>query len=130
MEALFDPQSSDDGVSMERVGLAQLLLNTIEKVDPGHDWDTKASMLHSLVLGGGTTLLKGFEGRLRHDLAQLLPAKVVPSIDITVPGNRLWAAWCGGSIVSDFSQTTAEAWMTGDDYAEVGVRGIHGIFVG
>ena len=68
-EVLFQPHL----INVERVGVAELLFNTIQAADI----DTRPEFYKHIVLSGGSTMYPGLPSRLEREIKQLYLARVL-----------------------------------------------------
>ncbi|XP_021234615.1 actin-like protein 9 isoform X2 [Numida meleagris] len=80
------------------------------------------TMCANILLCGGSSLFKGLEKRLCHELLDRLP----PSTTVEVVGSALQrhAAWTGGSILASL-RNFQSCWIRRDEYYEVGSCIVH-----
>ena len=88
-ECLFDPLIFD----IDLPGVHEFIHRSITK----SSIDVRRKLYSNIVLAGGNTLLRGFQDRIRHEVKNL----ALPNIDVQVvaPGDRMYSAWIGGSIL-------------------------------
>ncbi|KAH3673180.1 hypothetical protein WICMUC_003798 [Wickerhamomyces mucosus] len=106
-EILFNPEI----IGSEELGLHHMIHESLQKVDI----DLRSSLYQSLVLSGGTTLLKGFGDRLIDELKLLTPNGT--KIKIFAPPERKYSTWIGGSILAGLS-TFKRMWVTKANWEE------------
>mmetsp|Transcript_1735 Transcript_1735/g.3841 ORF Transcript_1735/g.3841 Transcript_1735/m.3841 type:complete len:421 (-) Transcript_1735:59-1321(-) len=89
------------------------------------DMDFRQDLVRSLVLAGGTSMLPGLAGRLRTELAGVLPSELSRKVDIVVDSQRRYAPWVGGSMLASLS-TFDQVAITKQEYEEgkADVRGL------
>lgn len=92
-EILFQPEI----IGSEFPGVQEMVFDSINKVD----LDLRNSLYQSIVLSGGTTLLKGFGDRLINELKLMTPKGT--KIKIFAPPERKYSTWIGGSILAGLS---------------------------
>ncbi|CCH43577.1 Actin-1 [Wickerhamomyces ciferrii] len=92
-EILFQPEI----IGSEFPGIHEMVFDSIGKVD----LDLRNSLYQSVVLSGGTTLLKGFGDRLINELKVMTPKGT--KIKIFAPPERKYSTWIGGSILAGLS---------------------------
>uniref|UniRef100_A0A1I8IJI1 Actin n=1 Tax=Macrostomum lignano TaxID=282301 RepID=A0A1I8IJI1_9PLAT len=116
-EALFDPANflpESPGSSM--LSVPHCLRTSVERCDV----EIRQSLYSSIVVVGGTSLLKGFTDRLQRDLtaraAATLRLKLLAS---TSSGERRFASWIGGSILGSLG-TFQQMWFSKQEYEESG----------
>lgn len=106
-EILFKPER----FGYEYPGIGDMLADAIAKVD----LDLRRKMQSSIVLSGGTTLMKGFGERLLAEMKKSAPPDV--KIKIFVPPERKYSTWIGGSILAGLS-TFKKLCVTAREYEE------------
>mmetsp|Transcript_20795 Transcript_20795/g.60774 ORF Transcript_20795/g.60774 Transcript_20795/m.60774 type:complete len:490 (-) Transcript_20795:41-1510(-) len=118
-ELLFNPEASDAGRELR--GLGKLVVDAIEASDPGLNWDFKSTLAANVVIGGGTTALRGFDHRLANEVRALLPSKVQAQLAITPASeHRDHASFVGASVVAEFAATAPESWVLRQEYQDEG----------
>lgn len=105
-EILFDPSLT--GQELITGGIHELVSRTITRLDD----DLQKDLLSSVVLTGGTTHLRGFQSRLKSELAA--SCNVSSASVRTFHGD----AWLGGSILA--SCGSFNSWLTKESYMEHG----------
>lgn len=70
-EALFQP----DLIDIEKVGVAEIVFNTVEALPV--DTDTRAKYYRRIVLCGGTSMFPGFSNRIEREIKQLYCERVL-----------------------------------------------------
>ncbi|KAL3865673.1 hypothetical protein ACJMK2_043037 [Sinanodonta woodiana] len=108
-EPLFNPSL----IGLDVAGVHKLVIDSINRCDV----DTRRDLYKDIILVGGTTQMKGFEERLKHELQLLAPDNT--KINITVPNNRQHTVWLGGAILAS-SATFQEMWISKQEYQEHG----------
>eukprot|EP00764_Aduncisulcus_paluster_P013213 gnl/Carplike_NY0171/6545_a8987_238.p1 GENE.gnl/Carplike_NY0171/6545_a8987_238~~gnl/Carplike_NY0171/6545_a8987_238.p1 ORF type:complete len:363 (-),score=61.85 gnl/Carplike_NY0171/6545_a8987_238:67-1050(-) len=114
-EALFNPQKL---MHREHGGLQDILHETIQQCGI----DIKKELYNSIIVSGGTTLLRNFEVRLYKEMKTLAPASI--KIKINASSDRRWAVWKGGSTLTQLS-TFGSMWISRREYEEEGVSIVH-----
>jgi len=112
-EILFNPEL----IGEESVGIHQCLVNSIRRTD----LDLRKTLFQSIVLSGGTTLLKGFGDRLLLEVKKLAPKDI--KIRISAPPERKYSTWIGGSILASLA-TFKKMWISREEYNEDGVLAV------
>ena len=107
-EGLFCPNL----LGKQLPGLHQLVNKSISKVE---DASVRAQLMEKIVVAGGTTLIKGFEERLKNELVKL--GHVNTKIQTTPDAKT--SAWLGASIVTTLS-TFKNHVITKAEYQEIG----------
>lgn len=116
-ELLFHPQI----IGSECCGLPKMCLETVSKVD----LDLRPSLLSSVILSGGTTMLPGFGERMLKELQILTQEK--SNIRLLAPPERRFTTWIGGSILASLS-TFQRILMSRSDWEEDHFR-VHSQFM-
>jgi len=111
-EVLFDPSL----IGLEFGGIHECVNEAIGKTG----LDTRRELYSTVVLSGGTTMLKGFGARLLSELRALTDTKV----KIFAPANRHLSAWIGGSIICGLNEENSfkEMWISKEQYKEQGLN--------
>ncbi|MES1902008.1 MAG: Arp2/3 complex subunit, actin nucleation center [Paramarteilia canceri] len=118
-EVLFDPSLVD----MEVPGVGEMIWNCVQD----QSVDLRQSLFKNMILSGGTTKLVGVRTRIGLEYTQLsarkfgyeVAQKQVPKI-IDNP-NREASVFIGAGMLANVaSQTTANFWLTSEDYHELG----------
>ena len=84
--------------------------------------DIQRELCKNIIIGGGTTLIQGFEQRLSNELNRLVPASF-PKCKI-IARDALNSAYGGAAIVGSLS-TFQEKWISKDEYDEFGPGIVH-----
>ncbi|KAK5878331.1 hypothetical protein CesoFtcFv8_023744 [Champsocephalus esox] len=113
-ELLFRP----DLIGDESSGIHEVLAYAIQK----SDMDLRRTLYSTIVLCGGSTLIKGFGERLLTEVKKLAPKDV--KIKISAPQERLYSTWIGGSILASLD-TFKKMWVSKREYEEDRARAIH-----
>jgi len=108
-ELLFNPML----IGSEDLSLPAAVHSAIQRTD----LDLRRTLYSSILLSGGTTLLKGFGDRLLSELKKLNGADV--RIKITAPPERKYSAWIGGSILASLA-TFKKMWISAAEWSECG----------
>lgn len=118
-EVLFEPSLG----GLKCPNLVDLVCASVDRCDI----DYKSMFYENIVLAGGSTLFPGLEQRLQRELSEKFI--VVPDINIKVeaPQSRQFSTWEGGSIISSLS-SLKNAWVTSEQYEDVGPEIVHHIF--
>ncbi|TKS85087.1 Beta-centractin Actin-related protein 1B [Collichthys lucidus] len=106
-ELLFRP----DLIGDESSGIHEVLAYAIQK----SDMDLRRTLYSTIVLCGGSTLIKGFGERLLTEVKKLAPKDV--KIKISAPQERLYSTWIGGSILASLD-TFKKMWVSKREYEE------------
>ncbi|CEH13717.1 Actin and related proteins [Ceraceosorus bombacis] len=108
-EILFNPSLA----GLEYPGVPQMIIDSINRCD----LDLRQNLYASVVLSGGSTLLKGFGERLLTETKRLGVKN--SHIKIFAPPERKYATWIGGSILAGLS-TFKKMWISAEEYTEDG----------
>lgn len=111
-EVLFRPGLLKT-VSRPPESVQAIVYSAISKCIP----DIQADLYASIMPVGGTSLLPGFDERLKRELLTF-----VPNADVKViagGADRSYAAWAGGSFIT-LNPAARTSWITKADYAEYG----------
>jgi len=110
-EILFDPKLLDP--SSTQLSLQEMIYDSLNKCDA----DLRTELYGSIVLSGGTTLLKGFANRVKAEINRF-PKQISRSdVNFVIEGNRRFAAWIGGSMLGSLSVFQGLA-ITKSEYEE------------
>lgn len=106
-EILFHPEL----IGSEFQGVQEILQESILKCD----LDLRPQLYKSVVLSGGTTLIKGFGDRLLKEMKK----STVPGtkLKIFTPPERKYSTWIGGSILAGLT-TFKKMWVSRNEYLE------------
>ena len=114
-EPLFRPRM----VGKDTMSLPQMVAASILKSPEA----SQAELARNIVLIGGSSLFSGLPERLLGELRQILPAGIAPN-RLTLPENRAWAAWVGGSMLGSNVDTYECVCVTREEYNESGVSAL------
>lgn len=106
-EILFSPHI----IGSEYNGVHQMVADSINR----SDLDLRSDLFESIVLSGGSTLMRGFGDRLLAELKMIAPKNT--KIKIYAPPERKYSTWIGGSILAGLS-TFKKMWVSVDDWHE------------
>jgi len=81
------------------------------------DVSFRNDLVRSVVVAGGTSMLKGFAPRLQLELQALVPPDMEKQVNVLVDSQRRHAAWIGGSMFASLS-TFKEMVVTRAEYDE------------
>lgn len=104
-EVLFCPSI----IGSEDSGVPDVIMRSVSKCD----LEIRSTLLQSIVLSGGSTLLRGFGDRLLSELKKTAPHGT--KLRITASPERQYTTWIGGSILASLS-TFSTMWVTAQDY--------------
>ncbi|EFC48580.1 hypothetical protein NAEGRDRAFT_30796 [Naegleria gruberi] len=108
-EALFNPNI----IGIENgIGVHECILQSIKKVNSD---SVESKLYRSIILSGGSTLLTGFDTRLREEMIEL-----IPDSKIRASPERGNLPWIGGSIIGSMSNFQ-EKCITRDQFLEEGI---------
>ena len=89
--------------------------------------DIRGELFTNVVLCGGTSLLPGFDERLKEELLKLCPMQFVTPIiksKIVAPYDRKYLAWVGGSMLASASNFQ-DMCVSKAEYEECGPAIVH-----
>lgn len=81
------------------------------------DADFRNDLVKTVVVAGGSSMLKGFAPRLRRELSAIVPSELERHVNIVVDSQRRHAAWIGGSMFASLS-TFQQMKITRAEYDE------------
>jgi actin len=113
-EALFRPLL----LGSETEGMAEMAVASVRACDV----DVRRELFGSVVLSGGTTMLRGLAERLRRDVEAAVPSGV--AVRVVAPAERKYSVWIGGAILSCLS-TFQNQWVLKREYDEAGPGIVH-----
>ena len=113
-EVLFHPNL----IGMDQSGIHEMTLNSILECDK----DIHRYLYGNVVLAGGSMMFPGIAERLEKELKSVVGN--TKEIKVIAPPERKYSAWIGGSILSLLS-TSADMWITKDEYVEYGPKIVH-----
>ena len=119
VEPIFQPLL----LGLEMWGLAQHVVNTVRRCDPG----IRQTLLSNVVLAGGGSLLPGLASRLQHDVEKELESVRDLRglrVQVVAPPDRDLLVWKGGSLVAS-SPVFFDMCMSLDEYDEHGPSLVH-----
>ncbi|WVO20992.1 uncharacterized protein IAS62_002294 [Cryptococcus decagattii] len=102
------------------VSLSQLVHDSVMACDV----DVRASLLQNIVVVGNTALTRGLIERLDVELAATMPSQKIKIHSPTIPFERKYASWVGGSILASLG-TFHQLWVTKEEYEEHGMPIVH-----
>ena len=109
-EALFKPNLIDKQFS----GIHEQCYAAIQKSDV----EIRKDMYSNIVLSGGNTMFQGLPERLMKEIQKLTPSAASNKVKVIALGERKYATWIGGSILSSLSNFQY-MWITKAEYDEV-----------
>ena len=83
------------------------------------DVDARRDLISNIVVVGGASLIDGVPQRLSHELTELLPSNMKVKVIASLPLERQFAGWIGGSILS-ICGSFQQLWITKAEYHEYG----------
>lgn len=114
-EALFKPIL----LEKEGNGIAQTCFDSIQKCNI----DIRKELYNCIVLSGGTSMYNGLPERFKKEVKNLTPEQMKEEINVISSPERKFAAWIGGSILSNSSSDNI--WITKTEYEEYGDLIVH-----
>lgn len=94
---------------------SQILKKTIDSLNI----EMRKDMFCNTVLSGGTTCIAEYEKRFVKEYKLIVPSNSVNDIKVSVPSDRKYAVFLGGSILTCLA-SFANSWITREDYEERG----------
>lgn len=114
-EILFDPEL----IGKESHGIHHAIYDSIQSTP----LDIRKNLFSTIVLSGGTTMIKNLDKRLEKELNDLKPIRM-QSVKIIAPAERKYSVWLGGSILSSLD-TFDDSWITKKEFDECGTQIVH-----
>ena len=116
-ELLFQPALG----GKETDGVHTMLYKSIRQAG---DFHFQQDLFANITCEGGSTMFRGFAGRLTSEISKLAPAAT--KIDVVAPAgkDRLHAPWIGGSILTGLS-TMHQMWIEKAEYDDAGPQIVH-----
>ena len=108
-ESIFNPSI----IEMETNNLPQTVVDSINKCDIS----TRKELFNNIVLGGGNTLIKGFETRLKTGIEEIKKR----NCGIISLKERNYSSWIGGSGISSISNFSNK-WIARNEYFDNGEK--------
>jgi len=105
-ESIFNPNMID----IQTDNLPKVILDSINKCDIS----TRKELFNNIILGGGNTFIKGFEGRLKNEINSMKKR----NCGIICLKERKYSSWIGASGISSLSNFNK--WISRNDYFEHG----------
>ncbi|PVU95545.1 hypothetical protein BB561_001755 [Smittium simulii] len=130
-ECMFQPELID----VESPGIAELLLNTVQDAPI----DMRSDLYSHVILSGGSSMYPGFPSRLDKEVRQLYLEKVLNGnnerlekfkLQIDDPPNRKHMVFLGGAVLADVMKNNPSAWITKQEWLEMGPRCLEKINTG
>ncbi|KAL8715834.1 MAG: hypothetical protein Q9220_000501 [cf. Caloplaca sp. 1 TL-2023] len=118
-ESLFDAKMALSDASHPAPSPSQTLPALIQHSLAQVDVDIRPHLLANIIVVGGSSLIYGFNERLKQELEALYPG---PRVRIFAPGSvveRKFSSWIGGSILASLG-TFHQMWISKKEYDEHG----------
>jgi len=114
-ECLFNSENYGD-----LKGIHEIISESILKLDI----NITKEMFNNIILGGGNTMIKGFNERLKYEIEKYVNNKIKnksenKTVKIQAFDERIYSAWIGASGICSFSQFQSK-WITKQEYEEKG----------
>lgn len=106
-ESIFNPNI----IEVQSDNLPNTILNSINRCDIS----TRKELFNNIILGGGNTLIKGFDTRLKSEIDSIKKR----NCGIVNLKERNYSAWLGSSGISSLSNFSNK-WISKTDYAKFG----------
>lgn len=100
---------------LKKYGIGQFCCDSIQKCEES----LRKNLYNTIVLSGGNSMFNGFEERLTKEIKDLAPKSMKEEVKVSVPLEKRFAAWCGGSMFSSISSFES-CWITKTEYEEDG----------
>jgi len=113
-EVLFNPNL----IGKEMLGVHEAVNDSIQK----SDINIRKDLYSNIVLSGGTTMIKGFDKKLEHELRCIINGNT--ELKVIAPPERKYSVWMGGSILASLPSFDS-AWILNHEYREAGPSIIH-----
>ena len=119
-ELLFGNQTNTS-LGGKRIAIQESAYEAILKCEP----KVQKLLIGSVVLAGGTTLISGFDARLKQDLCELSNGTFDREcVEVVALKGRQYSSWLGGSIIANLA-TFQHLWITRSKYEEAGASIVH-----
>ncbi|RKP00351.1 hypothetical protein CXG81DRAFT_13336, partial [Caulochytrium protostelioides] len=121
-ESLFDPAFcplTDAGTARLPGAAYRGLPSLVQDAIQACDVDVRPQLWNSVVVVGGTTLVPGFNDRLRSALEAVQPGVKIKVHSTAHAAERRFSSWLGGSILGSLG-TFHQLWITKEEYEEKG----------
>ena len=115
-EILFQPSM----IGKEGLGLGGLCFESINACDV----DLRKDLYQTIILSGGTSLIRGLPERLAKEVKEQVPETMKPLVKVLASADRKYSVWLGGSILSCISSFSSN-WITAEEYNETGASIVH-----
>lgn len=116
-EILFQPNL----IGIDHGGICDLVFSAVSKCDI----DVRKELFGKIVLSGGTTLIRGFEERVRMGVQEKILGNV--KAKIFAPNERKFSVWIGGSVLGCLDAFSTLL-LTRDEFYEYGPEIVHSKF--
>ncbi|KAK3417503.1 hypothetical protein EUGRSUZ_H03447 [Eucalyptus grandis] len=113
-EVLFQPSL----IGMDEPGIHKTIYDSIHMCEIG----LRRDLYGSIVLSGGSTMLRGMAERMRKEMANLIPPTI--KFKVADPPERRFSAWAGGSVLCSLGRNK-KMWITKAEYDESGASIVH-----
>ena len=88
------------------------------------DVEIRKDLYSNIILAGGNTMFEGLPERLTKEIQKLTPSAASNKVKVIALGERKYATWIGGSILSSLSNFQY-MWISKAEYDEVGKSIVH-----
>ncbi|KAK6480625.1 actin-3-like [Huso huso] len=113
-EILFCPST----LGVSEAGIHVMTMNSLQKCPT----EQHEQMMDSIMVCGGSSLLRGFPERLKKEMIKLAPRGA--KINVIAGPHREFSAWVGGSIMACLN-SFQPMWVSSQDYNERGPFMVH-----
>ena len=113
-ELMFDPSYLGGG---DMKGVHELIMESIEKLD----MNIRSELLNNIIIGGGNSLIKGFEERLKKELEVLVSKSIYAKNTVKIHSHdeMKYMAWAGASGICSIGKFR-DKWISKNEYDENG----------
>ncbi len=108
-ESIFNPNI----IGMETMNLPQVIIDSISKCDIS----TRKELYNNIILGGGSTFIKGYDSRLKSEIEGIKKR----NCGIINLEERNYSSWIGASGISSMSNFNSK-WISRNEYSEHGEK--------
>ena len=126
VETLFDtqcyitpPSGSVDAIEYPPPEQSATIVSLVKQSISQVDVDIRPQILMNVVLVGGSSLIDGLPQRLHDELTRMYPSTRVRITASSIPVERKFASWIGGSIMSSLG-SFHQMWISKKEYDEHG----------
>lgn len=95
--------------------VTEILKKTIDSLNI----EMRKDMFSNTVLSGGTTCIKNYEKRFTKEYKAIVPTNSINDVKVSVPNDRKYAVFCGGSILCCL-QSFQSSWIMKEEWEEHG----------